>query len=118
MLTKVGEVIPLYIWDGNNSILFYFHRCFLSSFNSYGQADSEEKIKMLKANGRQMPSDGKSSLCLWQGELKKNYYATFHSNSTFEIYLLLHKISMLFINESKLGRKHPWKVLFKVDTIM
>ena len=25
---------------------------------------------MCKVNGRQTPSDGKSSLCLWQGELK------------------------------------------------
>jgi hypothetical protein len=31
---------------------------------------SEEKIKMWKNNGRRMPSDGKSSHCLWQGELK------------------------------------------------
>ena len=32
---------------------------------------SEEKIKMWKYNGRRMPSDGKSSHCLWQGELTK-----------------------------------------------
>ena len=32
---------------------------------------SEEKIKMWKVNGRQTPSDGKSSHCLWQGELIK-----------------------------------------------
>ena len=31
---------------------------------------SEEKIKMWKVNRRQTPSDGKSSHCLWQGELK------------------------------------------------
>jgi hypothetical protein len=31
---------------------------------------SEEKIKMRKVNERQTPSDGKSSHCLWQGELK------------------------------------------------
>jgi hypothetical protein len=31
---------------------------------------SEEKIKMWKVNGRRMPNDGKSSRCLWQGELK------------------------------------------------
>ena len=30
---------------------------------------SEEKIKMRKVNGQQMQSDGKSSHCLWQGEL-------------------------------------------------
>jgi hypothetical protein len=30
---------------------------------------SEEEIKMWKVNGRRTPSDGKSSLCLWQGEL-------------------------------------------------
>ena len=100
-----------------------FHRCFLSSFGSFGQAVSEEKIfknrsirnknclcqpcllmdrdemskhyrapsidasyqvsvhfakgfqrrriKMWKVNRRRTPSDGKSSHCLWQGELKK-----------------------------------------------
>ena len=47
-----------------------FHRCFLPSFTSFGWGVSEEKIKMWKVNGRQMPSDGKSSHCLWQGELK------------------------------------------------
>ena len=31
---------------------------------------SEEKIKMWKVNGRRTPSDGKSSHCHWQGELK------------------------------------------------
>ena len=45
----------------------------------------EEKIKMWKVNGRQTmddrrrtPSDGKSSHCLWQGELKKDkqFYKT------------------------------------------
>jgi hypothetical protein len=37
---------------------------------SFGWGVSEEKIKMWKVNGRRTPSDGKSSLCLWQGELK------------------------------------------------
>jgi hypothetical protein len=53
------------------------HRCFLPSFTSFGWEVSEEKIKMWKVNGRQTtydgrrtPSDGKSSHCLWQGELK------------------------------------------------
>ena len=31
---------------------------------------SEEKIQILKVNGRQTPSKGKSSHCLWQGQLK------------------------------------------------
>ena len=46
-----------------------FHRCFLPSFTCFGWGVSEENIKMWKVNGRQMPSDGKSSLYLWQGEL-------------------------------------------------
>jgi hypothetical protein len=46
-----------------------FHRCFLPSFTSFGWGVSEEKIKMWKVNGRQTPSDGKISHCLWQGEL-------------------------------------------------
>ena len=49
------------------SLLRTFHRCFLPSFSSFGK---EEKIKMWKVNQRRMPNDGKSSLCLWQGELK------------------------------------------------
>jgi hypothetical protein len=48
-----------------------FHRCFLPSFSSFGWEVSEEKIKMWKVNGRRTPSDGKSSHCLWQGELIK-----------------------------------------------
>jgi hypothetical protein len=49
-----------------------FHRCFLPSFTSFRWGVSEEKIKMWKVNGRRMPSDGKSSHCLWQGELKRD----------------------------------------------
>ena len=48
-----------------------FHRCFLPSFSSFGWGVSEEKIKMWKVNGRRTPSHGKSSHCLWQGELKR-----------------------------------------------
>ena len=47
-----------------------FHRCFLPSFSSFGLEVSEDKIKIWKVNGRRTPSDGKSSHCLWQGELK------------------------------------------------
>jgi hypothetical protein len=47
-----------------------FHRCVLPSFSSFGREVSEENIKMRKVNGRRTPSDGKSSHCLWQGELK------------------------------------------------
>ena len=49
-----------------------FNRCFLSSFTSFDRGVSEEKIKMWKVNGRRTPSDGKSSHCLWQGELKSD----------------------------------------------
>ena len=47
-----------------------FHICFLLSFNSFGREVLEEKVKMRKVNGQRTPSDGKSSHCLWQGELK------------------------------------------------
>ena len=50
-----------------------FHRCFLPSFTSFGWGVSDEKIKMWKVNGRRTPSDGKSSHCLWQGELKSPF---------------------------------------------
>ena len=59
-----------------------FHRCFLLSFSSFGWRVSEEKIKMWKVNGRWTPSDGKSSHCLWRGELKK------HKNSVIEVFIL------------------------------
>jgi hypothetical protein len=49
-----------------------FHKCFLPSFTSFGWGVSEEKIKMWKVNRRRSPSDGKSSHCLWQGELKRS----------------------------------------------
>jgi hypothetical protein len=45
---------------------------YLPSFTSFGGVFSEEKIKIWKINGRRTPSDGKSSHCLWQGELKSN----------------------------------------------
>ena len=47
-----------------------FHRCFLPRFSSFGWGVSGEKIKMWKVNGRRTPSDGKSSHCFLQGELK------------------------------------------------
>jgi hypothetical protein len=43
---------------------------------------SEEKNKMWKVNGRRTPSDGKSSNCLWQGELKKELLCKYQSLST------------------------------------
>ena len=55
-----------------------FHRCFLPSFSSFGWEVSEEKIKMRKVNGRQTPSDGKSSHYLWHGELKTTLRCTEH----------------------------------------
>ena len=33
------------------------------------------KCEKLTDDKRRMPSDGKSSHCLWQGELKKNYFS-------------------------------------------
>jgi hypothetical protein len=56
--------------ENEQSLEKTFHRCFLSSFTSFGWGVSEEKTKMWKVNGRQtmddrrqMPSDGKSSHC-------------------------------------------------------
>ena len=42
---------------------------------------------MRKVNGRRMPSDGKSSHCLWQGELKKNKQTNNNKNKTKDIFL-------------------------------
>jgi hypothetical protein len=60
-----------YILNGNSSENYMtFHRCSLPSFSSFGWGVSEGKIKIWKVNGRHTTSDGKSSHCLWQGELK------------------------------------------------
>ena len=57
-----------------------FYRCFLPSFSSFGWGVSE-KIKMWKVNRRRTPSDGKSSNCFWQGELKiKCFSYKFYEN--------------------------------------
>ena len=39
------------------------------------------RLKMWKVNGRRTPSDGKSSHCLWQGELKMYQYLTLFSKT-------------------------------------
>ena len=66
-----------------------FHRCFLPSFSSFGQEVSEEKIKMWKVNGRQKTGDGKSSHCLWQGQLKKRQYLILGNKFNISIDLLI-----------------------------
>jgi hypothetical protein len=48
-----------------------FHRCFLPSFTSFGKFQRRRlKCEKLTDNGRRTSSDGKSTHCLWQGELK------------------------------------------------
>jgi hypothetical protein len=42
-----------------------------------------DQIKMWKVNGRRTPSDGKSSDCLWQGELKIKIYLNLVSRQLF-----------------------------------
>jgi hypothetical protein len=44
-----------------------------STLKPLGQMNQKEKIKMWTVNRRRMPSDGKSSHCLWQGELIKSF---------------------------------------------
>jgi len=82
-LANQKQELPVVAMFGNGSkqnvqsLERTFHRCFLLSFSSFGWGVSEEKIKMWKVNGLQTtddrrwtPNDGKSSHCLWQGELK------------------------------------------------
>jgi hypothetical protein len=49
-----------------------FYRCFLPSFSSFGEGFQRRRLKCEKLmdDRRRMPSNGKSSHCLWQGELK------------------------------------------------
>jgi hypothetical protein len=53
-----------------------FHRCFLPSFTSLAEGFQRRRLKCEKLTDdrRRMPSDGKSSHCLWQGELKMCWY--------------------------------------------
>ena len=65
-------------WN-EHSIERTFHRCFYQvsvhlAKRFQMRRVSEEKIKMWKVNERRTPSDGKSSRCLWQGELKNSIY--------------------------------------------
>ena len=68
--------------QNEHSLQRTFHRYFLPSFSSFGREVSEEKIKMWKVNERRMPSDGKSSHCLWQGELKMFKLPIMNNNAT------------------------------------
>jgi hypothetical protein len=69
-----------------------FHRCFLPSFSSFGWGFSDEKIKMWKVYGRRTSSDSKSSLWLWQGELKKSFV----SHKTPQFYKNMNEITKLW----------------------
>jgi hypothetical protein len=147
-------------WN-EQSLYRTFHRCFLPSFGSFGQAVSEEKIsknlpirnknrlwrpcllmdrdemsnlyrgpsieasyqisdqlalrfqrrrlkcEKLTDNRRRTPSDGKSSHCLWQGELKSRLvHNLFHygvwtmnwSSTGFFLTMCLDNIFLLFTN--------------------
>jgi hypothetical protein len=57
------------------------------------------EIKMWQVNGWRTPSDGKSAYCLWEGVLKRILKCE---------YLLV-----MLPNETQLGRKDLWKVLYK-----
>ena len=64
---------------------------------------SEEKIKMWKVNGRQMPSEGKCSHCLWQGELKKVLIIINFCYNMYNFYLDRFKILEKFLAQDKNG---------------
>jgi hypothetical protein len=53
---------------GHHRQFLFLIGCFLKKYSPL----LKERYKMRNVNGRRTPSDGKSSHCLWQGELKKN----------------------------------------------
>jgi hypothetical protein len=59
-----------------------------------------------------LPVLGKSSPCLWQGELKKNYPRNISARFDFKWFSGFRE-ELFKIAQVKLGRKHPWKVLYK-----
>jgi hypothetical protein len=69
-LKKSSPLKPL--GQMNRNLVGTIYGRFSIKCGSFGWGISEEKIKMWKVNGRRTPSDGKSSHCLWQGELKKS----------------------------------------------
>ena len=98
------------------------------SFSSFAWGVSEEKIKMWKVNGRRKPSDGKSSHCLWQDELKReavsmhsttqpkydelaNCIHCRYENYWRECFFLMHRhtIPKLAINENQNNHKFDYK---------
>jgi hypothetical protein len=83
-------------------------RCFLPSFSSFGWGVSEEKIKMWKVNGRRTPGDGKSSHCLWQGELKYVIYANYQI-----ITKIAHFVPIRSTNMDATGNSCFWLADFK-----
>jgi hypothetical protein len=59
------------------------HRQFLFLIGRFLKIFSETawpNEQMRKVNGRRTASDGKSSHCLWQGELKKDYFVMYVSH--------------------------------------
>ena len=71
--------------------------------SSFGWGVSEEKIKMWKVNGRQTPSDGKSSHCLWQGKLKTQWVLAQH----WSLKILNRGISQSKFRKSRKEFKYP-----------